>query len=299
MKLYSPKVIDNIKKEYNFHLAKNLGQNFLTDKNIIDKIIEKSEISETDLIIEIGPGVGVITRELAMTAGYVIAIEIDKRLVPILDKTLEDLNNVEIINEDVLKVDINQIINDTKKKLDIPIDRVKIVGNLPYYITTPIVMKILEEKAKIDSITIMMQKEVADRIQADEKSKERGAISVAVQYYCTVKSIVNVPKDVFVPKPKVDSTVLKLDVREKPPVFLKDDKIFFQTIKSGFGQRRKTLYNSLSSGMGISKEVIGEILDTLKIDRNRRAETLNINEFGEIGNLIYEYLHKEKSIGET
>ena len=200
MKLYAPSTIKDIKERYGFKLSKSLGQNFLTDKNIIDRIIESAEIGPDDLVIEIGPGIGVITREAAETAKKVIAVEIDKNLIPILKETLSDVDNVEIVNQDILKTDVNQLIENQGDS----VSGVKIIGNLPYYITTPIIMKLLEDGVNADSITVMMQKEVADRIKASPGTKAYGALSVAVQYYCTVEGVVNVPKEVFVPQPKVD-----------------------------------------------------------------------------------------------
>lgn len=285
MKLYSPSTIRDIKERYGFRLSKSLGQNFLTDKSIIDRIIEGSQITENDLVIEIGPGVGVITREAAAAAAKVVAVEIDSSLIPILEETLGDLDNVEVINRDILKTDLNRLIEE-EKAADPQITGVRIIGNLPYYITTPIIMKILEDGVKADSMTVMMQKEVGDRIMAEEGSKARGALSVAVQYYCTVEKIVSVPKDVFVPAPKVDSIVLRLDIRKEKAVDLEDDRYFFRAVKSGFGQRRKTLLNSLSSEGNFSKEDIGEILQSAGIDPKRRAETLSMDEFADIANLM-------------
>lgn len=287
MKLYSPATINAIKDQHNFKLSKSLGQNFLTDKNIIDKIIFDSDIEDTDLVIEIGPGIGVITREAAMQAAQVVAVEIDKNLIPILERTLGDLDNVEVVNQDILKTDLNQLIERVRKE-NPDIKNVRIIGNLPYYITTPIIMKILEDGVAAESITIMMQKEVADRIKAEPKTKARGALSVAVQYYCKVCKVADVPKDVFVPAPKVDSTVLRLDVRKEKPVELKDDKLFFKAVKCGFGQRRKTLLNSLSSGSGFEKEQVKQILEMAEIEPSRRAETLTIDEFAKIANAMYE-----------
>ena len=285
MKLYSPATIRYIKDKYGFKLSKSLGQNFLTYKNIIDKIIEGSNITEEDFVIEIGPGIGVITREAAGAAGKVTAVEIDSNLMPVLQETLGDLDNVNVVNRDVLKTDLNQLAKEEMAE-NPNLKKVRIIGNLPYYITTPIIMKILEEGVKAESITVMMQKEVADRIMAEAGSKARGALSVAVQYYCTVSSVANVPKDVFVPVPKVDSTVLRLDIRKEKAVDVKDDKMFFTAVKSGFGQRRKTLLNSLSAGSGFSKDQIREILNEAGIDPIRRAETLTIDEFAKIANAM-------------
>lgn len=286
MKLYSPSTIRDIKEQHNFKLSKSLGQNFLTDKNIIDKIVDESFIGEKDLVIEIGPGIGVITREAALKARKVVAVEIDKNLIPILEKTLGDLDNVQVVNQDILKTDLNKLIDEIKEE-DKEIEKVKIIGNLPYYITTPIIMKILEDGVCADSITVMMQKEVADRIKAQPGTKARGALSVAVQYYCQVEKVTDVPKEVFVPVPKVDSTVLRLDIRDEKPVELKDDKLFFRAVKSGFGQRRKTLLNSLSANSGFDKVQVKEILEAAEIDAVRRAETLTIDEFAKIANCMY------------
>ncbi len=287
MKLYAPSTIREIKDKYDFRLSKSLGQNFLTDKNIIDKIIEESFIGENDLVIEIGPGIGVLTKEAAEEAGKVIAVEIDKNLIPILKDTLSDYKNVEVINKDILKIDLNEIIEQNSIINGEPLRSVRIIGNLPYYITTPIIMKILEDGVNADSITIMMQKEVADRIKAEAGKKAYGALSVAVQYYCTVAHVASVPKEVFVPQPKVDSTVIRLDIRKEKPVALKDEKIFFQCIKAGFGQRRKTMLNSLTGVCGLSKEQIGQVMESIDIDSKRRAETMNIDEFAMLANSIY------------
>lgn len=287
MKLYSPATIKDIRERYGFRLTKSLGQNFLTDKNIIDNIIEASNIGENDLVIEIGPGIGVITKEAAAKAGSVIAVEIDKNLIPILQETLADETNVKIINRDILKTDLTAVIEEEKKNFP-QMESVRIIGNLPYYITTPIIMKLLEDGVPADSITVMMQKEVADRIKAAPGNKERGALSVAVQYYCQVVKVTDVPKEVFVPAPKVDSTVLRLDIRKEKPVELKDDKLFFKAVKSGFAQRRKTLLNSLASGTDLGKDKIGQILEEAGIDPGRRAETLDIDEFAKIANGMFE-----------
>lgn len=239
MKLYAEKTIKELNSRHGFRTSKSLGQNFLTDKNIIDKIIEESFIEENDLVIEIGPGMGVLTMEAAKYARKVIAVEIDAGLLPILDHTLSGYDNIEIINADILKTNLREIIDNAKEK-DNGIKGVKIIGNLPYYITTPIIMKILEENTPAESITIMMQKEVADRIKAQPGGKTYGALSVAVQYYCRVYQVASVPKDVFVPQPKVDSSVLRLELRDEKPVDLLDEKMFFICIRAGFSARRKT-----------------------------------------------------------
>ena len=283
MKLYAPSTIQAIKDKHNFQLSKSLGQNFITDKSVIEKIVEGSDVGETDLVIEIGPGIGVLTAEAAETAAKVVAIEIDKKLIPILGETLAEYDNIRVINQDILKTDINEIIREERDAGSFS-GGVKIMGNLPYYITTPIIMGILEKGVEADSITIMMQKEVADRIKAEPGGKIYGAISVAVQYYCEVEQVASVPKEVFVPRPKVDSAVLKLSIRKERPVDLIDEKSFFACIKAGFGQRRKTLLNSLTGVNGLPKEDIKEILEAAGVDPARRAETLDINEFAAIAN---------------
>lgn len=285
MKLYAPSTIKQIKEKYGFKLTKSLGQNFLTDKNIIDKIIEGAEIGEDDLVIEVGPGIGVITYEASLAARKVITVEIDSNLIPILAETLADRDNIEVVNSDILKTDVNALIEEARAK-DPQIKNVRIIGNLPYYITTPIIMKLLEDGVRADSITVMMQKEVADRIKAKPSTKAYGALSVAVQYYCEVESVVNVPKEVFVPQPQVDSTVLKLNIRKEKAVEVKDDEIFFRVVKAGFGQRRKTLSNSLMGVEGISKEIVKESLEAAGIEPSRRAETLDLQEFAKLANEV-------------
>lgn len=283
-KLYAPTTIREIKAKYGFSLSKSLGQNFLIDKNIIDKIIDGVGITENDLVIEIGPGIGVITREAALKAKKVIAVELDSRLLEILDETLKEFDNVDVINENILDVDLNGIIEQQRGIIDFA--SIKIIGNLPYYITTPIIMKLLEDRVNVDSITVMMQKEVADRIRATEKDKDRGAISVAVQYYCDVIKVADVKRDVFVPPPKVDSQVLRLDVKKKNEIYVADEELMFRVIKAGFLQRRKTLLNSLSAGLSIEKGEVENILQACGIDVTRRAQTLSLEEFAKIANEI-------------
>lgn len=288
MKLYAPSTIQQIRERHNFQLSKSLGQNFITDKSIIERIVEGADIGAGDLVIEIGPGIGVLTAEAAKTCARVVAIEIDKKLIPILSETLQEYDNIKVINQDILKTDLNEII-DAERDAGSFTGKVKIIGNLPYYITTPIIMGILEKGVAADSITIMMQKEVADRIKAKPGGKIYGAISVAVQYYCTVEQVASVPKEVFIPRPKVDSAVLKLCIREKRPAELIDERIFFACIKAGFGQRRKTLLNSLTGVNGLSRDDIKSVLGQADIDPVRRAETLSIGEFAAIANEVTIY----------
>ena len=286
MKLYAPSTIKDIKARHDFQLSRSLGQNFLTDKNIIDKIVEAPEIGTHDLVIEIGPGIGVLTAEAARRAAKVVAVEIDRKLIPILKETLAEFDNIEILNQDILKTDFHEILEQNREYNGQKIEGVKIIGNLPYYITTPIIMKILEEGVLADSITIMMQKEVADRLKAPPGSRTYGAISAAVAYYCRVDHVANVPKEVFIPQPKVDSSVLKLSLRKEKPLELANEKLFFQCIKAGFGQRRKTLLNSLTGVSGYTKEQVESALSEAGIDSKRRAETLGIEEFGKIANAL-------------
>lgn len=280
MKLYEPSTIKRIREAHGFKFSKSLGQNFLTDKNIIDQIVDGANIGPEDLVIEIGPGIGVITYEAAQQAKNVIAVEIDKSLLPILEETLGEFDNVRVINEDILKLDLNKVIEEEGAQ------NVKIMGNLPYYITTPIIMKILEDGVKADSITIMMQKEVADRIKAAPGGKDYGALSVAVQYYCTVDKVASVPRSVFVPQPNVDSVVLRLNIRKERPVELDNEALFFECVKAGFGQRRKTLLNSLQNVKGITKDIVAQSLEAAGIESNRRAETLDLSEFARVANEV-------------
>ena len=283
MKLYQPSTIKEIRDKYGFRFSKGLGQNFLTDKNIIDSIIEGSGVTADDLVIEIGPGIGVITRELAGIAHKVVAIEIDTNLLPILNETLGEFDNVKVLNEDVLKTDLKAIIEGE----DFP-GKVRVIGNLPYYITTPIIMKLLEDAPGIDTITVMMQKEVADRLKAGPGTKDCGAISLMVQYFSDITEIVKVPKTVFVPQPKVDSMVLRLDVKEKPAVEVRDPDFMFRVIKAGFGQRRKTLSNALSVLEGYSKDQIKAALAASGIDPVRRGETLDLTEYARLSDALLE-----------
>ena len=285
MNLYEKSTIEAIKARHNFRLSKSLGQNFITDHGVIEDIVIGSGTGENDLVIEIGPGIGVLTDEAASVAAKVIAIEIDEKLIPILAETLAHHDNVCVINADILKVDINEIIREERENGSFSGD-VKIMGNLPYYITTPIIMGLLENGVNADSITIMMQKEVADRIKADPGSKAYGALSVAVQYYCDVDLVSRVPKEVFVPRPKVDSAVLRLTIREEKPVDLIDEKVFFACVRGGFGQRRKTLLNSLTGVCGLTKDQVRAVLETVGVEPSRRAETLDISEFAAIANEV-------------
>ena len=287
-KLYAPSTVNEIRNRHDFKNTKSLGQNFLTDKGIIDKIVDGAGVCEDDLVLEIGPGLGVITWEAAQKAGKVIAVEIDKNLIPILKETLDDCDNVEVLHQDILKTDINEVIN---RELETgKYKNVKVIGNLPYYITTPIIMKILEDGVEAESLTFMMQKEVADRIQSAPGKKTYGAVSVAVQYYCEAEILSKVPRDVFIPQPNVDSAVLKLTVRKEKAVEVENRDCFLECIKAGFGQRRKTLLNSLMGVNGMTKDGVKAALEASGIDPARRAETLNLEEFATLANQVYAQL---------
>lgn len=264
-----------ILKKYGLRANKKLGQNFLINEEIINQIIEKADVNKNDTIIEIGPGLGSLTAKLLENANKVIAIELDSNMSNILKERFCLYDNFELIEKDVLKVDLNEIVE--------KYDSVKVVANLPYYITTPIIMKLLEERLKLKSITVMVQKEVGERFCAVPNSKEYGAITISINYYTKPKIIIDVPKENFEPMPEVDSCVMKLDVRNVPPVELKNEKDFFNLIKAGFSQRRKTINNSLAS-MGISKEKIKSVLEKLGIDSKLRAENLTMEQFADISN---------------
>ena len=284
MDLSSPAVVNRIRDRFDLKPSKSLGQNFITDGNIVRKIVDGAGITEEDLVIEIGPGIGVLTSALAERAAFVAAVELDKRLIPVLEETLMEYSNVRVINADILKTDLKQLVRAYREE-GLFTGKVRVIGNLPYYITTPIIMKLLEEQVPADSITVMMQKEVADRIRSAPGSRTYGAISVAVQYYCRVDKITDVPKEAFIPRPKVASTVLNLEPLEER-IEVADEKMFLRCVKAGFAQRRKTLLNSLAAGSGMDKDHVRKILETAGIDPGRRAETLTVEEFGRIANGI-------------
>lgn len=274
-KLVSARKTKEIVQKHGFKFSKSLGQNFLTDENILYSIVRGADVQKEDTVIEVGPGIGTLTQVLCQEAKRVIAIEIDKTLIPILGETLADKDNLDIINKDILKVDIHTLFRDMNVN-----GSIKLIANLPYYITTPIVMKFLEEKIPLKGITVMIQKEVADRMKAKSGTKEYGALSVAVQYYCEPHIITKVPRSVFIPQPKVESTVINLEVLPEPRVKVKDEKLLFQIVRAAFGKRRKTLLNALSnSGLTFEKDEIREALERAHIDPKRRGETLSIEEF--------------------
>ncbi len=270
----------NIMKKYKIKADKSLGQNFLIDSEVLEKIVNSSEINEKDLVIEIGPGLGTLTNELLEKAGKVIAVELDKRMIKILKDRFIQYSNFELINDDILKVNLKDIIRNNQY------ESVKIVANLPYYITTPIIMKLLEEKLPIKSITVMVQKEVADRIISIPGDKECGAITYSVFYYSTGNKIIDVPKDSFIPAPEVNSCVIKLNIRREPPVKVNDEQKFFKLIKVAFMQRRKVFANAVANSGFASKENILHILQELKIDEKIRGEKITIEQFAKIANMI-------------
>ena len=280
-RLSSHQVTKEVVQKHNFKFSKSLGQNFLIDTNVIDRILEGARVKEGDYVIEVGPGIGTLTKEMGRSAEKVVAIEIDKTLIPILEETLVDFPNIEVINQDILKVNVQELV---KEKLNG--GPVKLVANLPYYITTPIVMKFLEEDIPVTDIVVMVQKEVADRMNAKPNTKDYGALSVAVQYYCDTEIVAKAPRHMFMPQPNVDSTVIGLHVREEQIYHVDNEDIFFKTVKASFGQRRKTLLNSFG-GLGfLSKDQIKEALKEANIDEKRRGETLSIEEFASLSNAV-------------
>ena len=258
-------------KKYNISANKNLGQNFLINEEVIQNIVKASNISKEDIVIEIGPGLGSLTAALIEKAKKIIAIELDNKMISILKDRFSLYDNFILLNEDVLKIDFDNLI----KEQNIEKDKIKIVANLPYYITTPIIMKLLEDKVPVTSITVMVQKEVADRLTAIPGEKLAGAITYCVYYYCETQKIMLVPKDSFIPSPQVDSEVIKLNIRKNPPINLKNEKRFFQIIKASFMQRRKTLLNGLSNAGIAQKEEIKNVLDLLRIARKRKRRSFN------------------------
>ena len=273
-------------QKYNFTFQKKYGQNFLIDSHVLEKIMDAAEIGKDDCVVEIGPGIGTMTQYLAERAGEVVAVEIDKNLIPILTETLADYKNVSIINEDILKVDLNRIVEE--KNGGRP---VKIVANLPYYITTPIIMGLFESGAPIDNITVMVQKEVADRMQVGPGSKDYGALSLAVQYYAEPYIVANVPPNCFIPRPNVGSAVIRLTCHQEKPVQVQDEKLMFNIIRASFNQRRKTLANGLKNAatLDFTKEEVEAAIDALGKGASVRGETLTLEEFARLSDLLSPY----------
>lgn len=286
-KLSNPqRTIETIKK-YQFNFQKKFGQNFLIDDHVISKIINGAQVTKADFVLEIGPGIGTMTQYLAEAAREVAAVEIDRKLIPILQETLAEYDNVTIINEDILKVDIRALAMEKNEGRPI-----KVVANLPYYITTPIIMGLFESHVPIDSITIMVQKEVADRMQVGPGTKDYGALSLAVQYYAKPEIVANVPPNCFMPRPKVGSAVIRLTRHEQCPVEVEDEKFMFRVIRASFNQRRKTLANGLNNApdIQVSKEDIAKALEELGVGAGIRGETLTLEQFARLSNILKKYM---------
>ena len=270
-------------KKYNFNFQKKFGQNFLIDTHVLERIIEESKITKEDCVLEIGPGIGTMTQYLAENAREVIAVEIDKALIPILENTLADYNNVTVINDDILKIDINKIVQEKNHG-----EAIKVVANLPYYITTPIIMGLFESHVPLKSITIMVQKEVADRMQVGPGTKDYGALSLAVQYYAKPKIVANVPPNCFMPRPNVGSAVIRLDRYAKQPVNVANENYMFRLIRASFNQRRKTLVNGLlnAGNLNVTKETIIKALEQMNLSLTIRGEALTLEQFAQLSNLL-------------
>ncbi|MGN0399319.1 MAG: 16S rRNA (adenine(1518)-N(6)/adenine(1519)-N(6))-dimethyltransferase RsmA [Blautia sp.] len=279
--LGNPKGTIEVLQKYDFVFQKKFGQNFLIDPHVLDKIVNAAGITENDFVLEIGPGIGTMTQYLAAVAGKVFAVEIDKALIPILEDTLKDFPNVQVINEDILKVDIKKLAEEHNNGRPI-----KVVANLPYYITTPIIMGLFESGVPVDSITVMVQKEVAERMQVGPGTKDYGALSLAVQYYAEPYIVANVPPNCFMPRPKVGSAVIRLTRHEKPPVEVKNEKLMFRLIRASFNQRRKTLANGLNNSpeLCFTKEEIQQTIEACGFPPGVRGEALTLEDFARLAN---------------
>ena len=280
--LGNPQNTIEVLQKYRFNFQKKFGQNFLIDTHVLDKIIDASGVKEDDFVLEIGPGIGTMTQYLCERAREVVAVEIDKNLIPILSDTLKNYSNVTVINEDILKLDIKKLADEKNEGRPI-----KVVANLPYYITTPIIMGLFESHVPLDSITIMVQKEVADRMQCGPGTKDYGALSLAVQFYARPKVVLNVPASCFMPRPNVDSAVIRLERFKTPPVDVKNEHLMFKIIRASFNQRRKTMLNSVgNSGIGITKEALTNALETMGLPLTIRGEDLTLEQFAQLSNLL-------------
>ena len=281
-KLSNPQVTIATIKKYDFAFQKKFGQNFLIDEHVLNKIIGAAGVGKEDMVLEIGPGFGTMTQYLAENAREVVAVEIDKALIPVLDETLAGYDNVTVINDDILKVDIAGLVNE--KNGGKP---VKVVANLPYYITTPIIMGLLENHVPVDNITVMVQKEVAERMQAEPGTKDYGALSLAVQYYAKPYIAANVPPNCFIPRPNVGSAVIRLDLFDSPPVKVVDERFMFQIIRASFNQRRKTLQNSVvNGGIPVTKEQVAAALTEMGLSETIRGEALTLSQFAQLSNML-------------
>lgn len=282
-KLSNPRKTIEVIQKYQFDFQKKFGQNFLIDSHVLDKIISAAKITKDDFVLEIGPGIGTLTQYLAEAARWVTAVEIDRNLIPILQETLGEYSNVSILNQDILKTDIEALAQEYNQGRPI-----KVVANLPYYITTPILMELLENRLPVDSITVMVQKEVAQRMQAGPGTKDYGALSLAVQYYAKPSLSANVPPNCFMPRPAVGSAVIHLEIYREPPVKVEDEKLLFSLIRASFNQRRKTLVNSLNnaSNLEFQKEEIAEALESMGISGQVRGEALTLEQFGALADVL-------------
>lgn len=285
-KLSNPKKTIEVIQKFNFGFQKKFGQNFLIDDHVLTKIMDGANVTKDDFVLEIGPGIGTMTQYLAERARKVLAVEIDTKLLPILQETLADYDNVEVLNHDILKVDINAIANQYNDGKPI-----KVVANLPYYITTPIIMGLFESGVPIDNITVMVQKEVADRMQVGPGTKDYGALSLAVQYYAEPYIIANVPPNCFIPRPNVGSAVIRLTRHTKPPVTVQDEKLMFRIIRASFNQRRKTLQNGLNnaSDLSLTKEQIVEAIESIGLKATVRGEALTLEQFAKLSDALVKY----------
>lgn len=282
----TPRRTKEIIARHGFSFKKSLGQNFLIDQNILHKIVDAADLNEHKGALEIGPGIGALTEKLAQRAGKVTAVEIDQRLIPILTEVLEPYSNIYVHHGDVLKTDLPELFAENFAGMD----KVSVVANLPYYVTTPILMRLLEEKLPLDSIVVMIQKEVAERMAASPGTKDYGTLSIAVQYYSEPELVCIVPHTVFIPQPNVESAVIKLKVREKPPVEVKDEKFFFEVIHASFAQRRKTIANNLKSRFFTkeNRDQLEPMLEAAGIEPTRRGETLSIEEYARLSDVLLE-----------
>lgn len=278
--------VKTILEKHGFTFSKALGQNFLINPEVCPEMARQAVTGENDGVIEIGAGVGVLTAELCKRAKKVVSIELDKRLLPVLDETLGEFDNFEVVNEDILKVDLHKLIREKFSDCE----NVSVCANLPYYITSPVIMKLLEDKLPVKQIIVMVQREAADRLTAPVGSRESGAITVAVNYYAEAEKLFNVSKGSFVPSPKVDSAVIRLTVYEKPPIETKDEELFFKTVKAMFMQRRKTALNSVSAGLGVPKDTVARALEMTGLDINIRAEKLTLSQLCEFTNNLKEVM---------
>ena len=283
--LTSPKATAEIVKKYDFKFRKSFGQNFLIDSNVVKKITDAADIKDDDVVLEIGPGIGTLTQHLAYAAGKVIAVEIDNRLIPVLEETLAPYDNIELINEDILKLDLDELLTTHKGP-----GRIKVIANLPYYVTTPVVTELLERSTLIESLTVMVQKEVAQRMDASAGTKDYGALTLAVRYYSEPHKITDVSPNCFMPRPDVTSAVIQLNIK-KERITVADEKLMFKIIKASFGQRRKTLLNSLkNSDIAISKEQWESILEHAGISAGVRGETLSLEDFARLADEAQKHL---------